>query len=564
MMQSIEARETAEVILATAAVSGVERLWFVSGSEIACFQEAVAKARALSRPAPALMTMTHEHAALCAAMGESMVSGRPVATAAHADLGLLHHGGALHNAFRGGYPALVITGYPATERGTRTSPVFWRQQQWDQGEIVRQYVKWDHKLAPYDNASEVVARALQVALSPPTGPAYLAVPAEVGRWRLERDVPLTSATDLGLARSGAGPDDAISEIADQLLKANRPLVVTDRAGRDPAAVALLADIAREFALAVQATRHRVNLPDGHPAGDSSVTVDTADTILVLDHLVPWVPAIAQPNESAFTAVVGPDPLGAETPLYEFRADIRITADLASFLTSLRSELLRRRDATARERCVARWRSFEDAATAARRASERRLDAGRRAGTITPELLSDAVGQVVEPRDVVAWEIADTTGIRRTVPGTLFEKGGSSLGWAMAAALGARVADPGRPTVCLTGDGSYLFGSPDSVLWAQVHHNAPVLTVINNNRGYRTGTSALAEQYPEGYAVQAGEFTGGRIAPPPDFAAAAAASGAFGRKVTELHELLPVLEAARNAVEIDGRPAVVDVWVPEHL
>lgn len=560
----IEAGEVAEVLLATAAVSGVERLWFVSGSEMACFQEAAAKARALGRPAPAIMTMTHEHVGLSVAMGESMVSGRPVATAAHADLGLLHHGGALHNAFRGGYPALIMSGYPATRREERVQPVFWRQQRWDQGSVVRQYVRWDHKLTPYDNVSEVVARALQVALSPPGGPVYLAVPAEVGRWRLDREVPITSAARLGLARLGPGPADAVAEVADRLLAAERPLVVTDRVGRSPAAVRLLDTIAREFALAVQATRHRLNLPDGHPSLRTGTRPADADAVLVLDHLIPWVPARSEPREDAFIAVVGNDPLGADTPVYEFRADVRVVADTAEFLAALLEELRRRSDAGRRDRAAARWRAFETAAARADAARAARLDAQLQAGLITPELLSEAIGEVVDPEDVVTWELADTSGIPRTLPGTLFDKGGSSLGWGVAAAAGARVNDRARPAVCTTGDGSYMFGSPESLLWTQLQYDIPVLTVISNNRGYRTGTTTLVEQYPDGYAARAGDLTGGRFAPPPDFAAQAAALGAFGRKVTRLAELPATLKEARKAVEADRRPAVVDVWLPEHV
>ena len=72
-------------------------------------------------------------------------------------MGLLNAGGAIHNADRGNYPVLLISGYPpsaepGTVAGARNAAIQWYQQIPDQGEIVRQYMRWDHKLAPYDNA----------------------------------------------------------------------------------------------------------------------------------------------------------------------------------------------------------------------------------------------------------------------------------------------------------------------------------------------------------------------------------------------------------------------------
>src|SRR5215510_13394524 len=57
------AEEWADAIVAAMKLGGVENLFFVSGSELSFFQEAIAKAQALGRPTPRLVTMTHEHVA---------------------------------------------------------------------------------------------------------------------------------------------------------------------------------------------------------------------------------------------------------------------------------------------------------------------------------------------------------------------------------------------------------------------------------------------------------------------------------------------------------------------
>src|SRR5919197_1190681 len=104
------AEEWSDVIVAAMKLGGVAHLFFVSGSELTFYQEAIAKADAKGRPAPRLVTMTHEHVALNAALVNAMVRNQPAATAVPVDVGTLHYGAAIHTAWRGGYPVLMMAG----------------------------------------------------------------------------------------------------------------------------------------------------------------------------------------------------------------------------------------------------------------------------------------------------------------------------------------------------------------------------------------------------------------------------------------------------------------------
>src|SRR5262245_17450353 len=166
----IGADEFSDAVVQSMAINGVDYLFFSSGSDIGFYQEAVVKARALGRPAPRLLNMLHENGNMNAAIGYTMVSHRPTATAAHVDVGTLNYGGAVHNAWRDEAPILMTVGMPPlsygrTRRGGRDQQVFWPQELADYGQIVRQYVKWDHALSPLDNPAYVVSRALQLALA---------------------------------------------------------------------------------------------------------------------------------------------------------------------------------------------------------------------------------------------------------------------------------------------------------------------------------------------------------------------------------------------------------------
>ena len=132
------ADEWSDALMASMKLGGVDHLFFVSGSEIAFYQESAAKAREREWPAPRLVTMTHEGAALNAAIGSAMVSGQPAATAVHVDVGTLNYGAGIHTAWRGGYPILMMAGagpraYPGSMTGGRDGGIQWVQEPRDQG-----------------------------------------------------------------------------------------------------------------------------------------------------------------------------------------------------------------------------------------------------------------------------------------------------------------------------------------------------------------------------------------------------------------------------------------------
>jgi acetolactate synthase-1/2/3 large subunit len=109
----------------------------------------------------------------------------------------------------------------------------------------------------------------------------------------------------------------------------------------------------------------------------------------------------------------------------------------------------------------------------------------------------------------------------------------------------------------------MFSNPQVCTWASAFHGAPVLFVVSNNRGYRTGTHEVVRAYPDGYSVRAGDFTGGVFDPAPQYAAEAAASGHFGEKVTDPEELPAAIERGLKATA-EGTPGVLEVWLPKHI
>jgi acetolactate synthase I/II/III large subunit len=570
-MYAMPAEQAAEALMASMKLNGIDRLWFTSGTELAFFQEVPVKHKALGRPTPTIMTMTHENAALSAACGETMISGKPSATAAHVECGMINAGGSIHNADRGHYPVLMMSGYPPSAEsgsvpGARDAGIQWYQQVRDQGELVRQYMRWDHKLASYDNPGTVITRAVQVMLSEPQGPAYLAIPREAAMRPMDgASFPLLN--QLPPARQPVADRALLRQAAQWLLEAERPIVCVSRVGRDPSAVPALVELAETLGAQVMADGYRVNIPADHPlalqGGAFSGPPQDADCFLILDMLVPWPMHLYRPGANVRIITLAIDPIHRMTPIYEFPTDLPIGGDAGPSIPLLLEEVRSAMTAEQRRRCAQRSERLQsegrkrgmDAITAA--------EADRTKDHITPGWLSYQVGKTLEPDTIIVNELVNTAHFNRTKPGTQFNAGGSSLGWAGPAAVGAKVAAPDRQVVCCSGDGSWMFGNPQVVTWASKFHKAPVLFIISNNRGYSTGTTQVLRSYPEGYAAKTQDVTGGWFDPCPNYSGEAAASGAYGEKVTDPDQVAPAIQRGLRAV-LEGAPAVLDMWLPKHV
>jgi acetolactate synthase-1/2/3 large subunit len=534
--------EVADRLVGAMARRGISNLWFTSGTELAFYQEACLKAKAEGRPTPTLRTCPHEHVALAAAGGETRVTGRPSATAAHVDVGLINAGGAVHNAFRGGYPVLMTSGCapsapPGSRRGARDSAIQWLQQLPDQSQIVRPYMKWDHRMNAWDDPDLIMGRAVQVMMSEPKGPAYLALAREI---MMQEAATASPPVPLSPAALGAPDPAALSEIADALANSQMPAIITDR---PPAAACehLLA-LAELLGAPVGRGGTLFSIPDDHPlargpANEFALQAGT-DMVLAVDVAVPWLKG-PRPRMAA----IGVDPTFEGTPLYEFPCDwaLRCRSDIA--LAQLVEAIDRRLTPAGRERCRARREA---------------LSVKRQPASTLREAAQEALARSLGPDAVIFHEMAEPERLLRRRPGTLFGNGGSAIGWAAAAAVGAKVARPDLQVAAVCGDGSWHFANPVATLWTAAYHHAPVLIIVLNNGGYRTGTLTVAHDYPEGQAVRAHDFEGGWLAPSPDFAAIARACGCFGATV----EGIASLESALRQALAAGVPAVVDIRLPQ--
>ncbi len=567
------AEEWADAVVASMKLGGIDHLFFVSGSEIGFYQEATAKAQELGRLSPRLITMMHEQTALNAALGVAMVTGRPAATAAHVDVGTFNYGAALHTAWKGSYPVLMTSGtgpraYPGTMAGARNGAIQWYQEPRDQGEILRQYTKMDHRMEGQDNPGLMISRLLQVAMSEPRGPVYLAFPREAAMTPFaDGHVRFPTRDQLGVARpSWPDPDDA-REVARWLIEADNPCIYTANSGRNPESVEELVRLAELLAVPVMQDRlsAALSFPSTHPLFGTGPAPRDADALLIVESPVPWIPPHDAPSPDAKVAWVDVDPVQSRYKTMEWQADLWLAVDAASAAraihdaaTTMLTQSDMSRIADRRARLELRKRELEgQAEEAAQRAGHRR--------PIHPRWVAHQIGQVLEPDAILLDDALSNSGFlqtyyRRSQPGTVFKSGGSSGGWGAGAAFGAKLASPEHDVVLAVGDGFFMFDNPIAALWTAAHHKAPFLSVVFVNRSYSTGTTGLRNTYPEGMAAEKGNYDGGVFDPPPDYAKMAETVNGYGENVRDPEEVGPALRRGLAAVR-NGSPAVIAVWLP---
>ena len=111
-----------------------------------------------------------------------------------------------------------------------------------------------------------------------------------------------------------------------------------------------------------------------------------------------------------------------------------------------------------------------------------------------------------------------------------------IGWGLPASVGVSLANPVRPVVCYSGDGSSMYSIQS--LWTAANHKLPLTFVIVNNGGYRIIKQRLLAFHGDDHYVGM-DF----IDPPVDFTGIAKSLGLEATRVTDPGQLKSVLSSA---------------------
>ena len=556
----------ADAWLGLLAARGVEYLFANGGTDFAPVVEAYAKGQSLGWRLPQVVIVPHENMGVAMAHGFAMVTGRPQAMMVHVGVGTANAINGLINASRQNVPIFFTAGRtPITESGAlpaaRNNYIHWAQEHFDQGGMLREFMKWDYELRHAEQVETVIDRALAICKSEPQGPVYVTLPREILASDYSK-ISFSEHSTIAPATPPAADPEALEEAAKLLGNAQHPLLITANGGRTAESSRAIEQLAHALAVPVIHYRPRylaLSTEDPmHCGWDPHALLKVADVVLVVDCDVPWIPKEGKPKADAKVIHIGTDPLFARYPLRGFRADISLTGAVAPTLQAL-------------------WRSAQKQAVSPKGIEERRkavtkissdIRAKARGGiepmpkAITGKWLSACVNKLLDANTIFVNEypaVLEEMVIKES--GRYFGNASAGgLGWGLGAALGAKLAAPDKTVICALGDGSYMFGNPTAGHYVSEAMKLPVLFIIANNARWAAVHRSTLATYPKGVASTMKEPPFATLEPSPRFEHVIKASGGHGEHVTEPKDLMPALERALKVVKEEKRQALLNVSI----
>ncbi len=502
----------------------------------------------------------HEGVALGAASYYAQTSGKPAVVSLHVAPGLGNALGMLYNAFKARAPLVVTAGQQDTRLRLR-GPVLGH----DLVAMAAPLTKWSVQVERADEFALIMHRALKIATDPPAGPVFVALPIDV----LEQETDLAPFAPGRLYRAPEPDPAGIQAAAQLLLGARRPAIVV---GDDAAsAAAEVTALAEQLGAAVwcEGIRARQAVPSTHPnfrlglpfdAAAIRKALDGADVVLLVGgpffEEVWYAPGSPLPPEAAAIQVESsPERLAHNLPVR-----VGLVSDPRAALAALgaaigRGESRAFRDAATARNAALRVLKTEDAqaqrARAAKRWEHAPISVPRLVAEIEAALPPDAI--VVDESITASIDLARTVQFER--PGDYVGARGGGIGQALPGALGVKLAQPERPVVALSGDGSAMYSI--QALWTAAHHDLAVVFVILNNREYRILKHNM-DTYRQRFGAKPDRAYPNMdlVAPDLGFVDLARGLGVEATRVASPGELRPALEKALGA----RRPFLLDVAV----
>jgi acetolactate synthase I/II/III large subunit len=500
-----------------------------------------------------IVAVRHEAAAGHAAEGIARAGRRLGVALVTAGPGMTNVVTSMADAYVDRSPVLYLSGSVPAFHGETNA----LQSGIDQVAVATPITKWAARVHRTQDIPRLVAQAVRIATTPPTGPVFLEIPLDVLGASVDASLaPVPEQVEVGarLAPSAGDIDEAIALLA----AADRPAIMAGGGVYASGAWEPLRSFARTTRLPVFAQFEAL----GTLAGDDPLFAGTfwqlsqlpaemqPDLVLALGVRFGW-------HAPGFHVAVDAEVIHIDVDAAEFGrprpARLAVLADPSEVLEALNDRIGSRGDGFPdRSAWIQRIRATITEGIQAARA----LPPGEHGG-LHPCRIGEIVCETAGPDAIIIGDGAftkhwldDAVSTTRQRPGSYFTHGVLGvMGIGLGLAMGARLANPDRPVVCVTGDGSLGFTLAE--LDTMVRNDIPVVIVVMNNHSFfrLDAFARLADGTMPTIGTDLGAVR---------YADVAVAFGGFGRTVEREEELAPAIGGALAS----GLPAVVDVLVTD--
>ncbi len=506
----------------------------------------------------------HEGVAVSMADAYALATGSVGVVNLHVAPGLGNGLGSVYNAWQGDTPLLVTAGQQDTRLRLR-KPMLGH----DLVAMAAPLTKWSVEAQSAGELPLILSRAFKTAREAPSGPVFVSLPLNVMEQRTEHP-PMPASRLFGRPMADAR---GLAEAAEILRAAREPVIVYGDGVARADAVAEAVALAEATGATVYADvlPARLNFPNQHPqfrdrmARDQSAIrarMGNADAIVLAggrffeevwfvdDSPFPEKARIIQLEESG--ASIGRN----------YRVDCGLVGNLKYSLRAL-TRHLDSEIAGSHER-VARIRARRDQHARRKEASreKQRARAAARGGNLpmsTATLMAELAKVLPHDVAVASEAITGSPDVLRTLDfrdrNALLGPRGGGIGQGLPSAVALKLAEPSRPVLAISGDGSALYTI--QALWTAAHRRLNIVFLILDNGTYRV-LKLNMDHYRQmsGIRPDRGYPYLDLDDPRVDFVSAAAGFRVPGRRVEKAEEVIPAVEAAFAS----GGPYLLDVLV----
>ena len=439
------------------------------------------------------ITCLQESIAVAMADGYARKTGKPAVVQLHSGVGLGNGIGMLYQAMRGHSPLVVLAG----EAGIKYDAMD-AQMACDLTEMARTVTKWSGRVLHKDSLLRMVRRAVKIAMTPPMGPVFLALPLDI----LDEvnEEPVYPSIKINTNTVPAKWEDS-QEAADLLMEAESPLFIIGDGisfSNGQEEVQKLAEMIGARVYGADTSRVNFNRSSylyqgdlGHMFGDSSrEKVRSADVVLIAGtYVFPEVfPCIENPfREDAKIIHI-------DLNTYEigknFGVTIGIGADPASTIKNIANMIKEEQSERQRYKAANRKKAMK---------LERQIQENewKEEGVFSQfcKILKERQNEnlIIFDEALTASEILNHY-FQFEKPGTFFQTRGGSLGVGIPGAMGIKLAAPEQTVIGFTGDGGSMYTI--QALQTAVRYNIGAKFVIINNGDYRLLKNNMDEYWKE--------------------------------------------------------------------
>ncbi len=494
-----------------------------------------------------LVTCRFEAGAVNMAEAYGKLTGRPAAAFVTRGPGACHGAIGVHIAFQDSTPLLLFVGQIPFGETDRES-----FQEVDYRRMFAPLAKWVTQIDEAARIPELIAHAVDVATSGRPGPVVIALSEDMQKH-------MVAIADIGRADVAAAHPDpaAIAKMMALLAKSEKPLAILGGTRWTEPGRAAIATFLKAHDIPVAVGFRRQALYDGTAenfVGDIGVGSDPAlvakareaDLILAIGT------RLGEPVSQGYTLfgnskIVHIYPDAAEIGRV-FRPALGIVSELNAFAAGVVKLKPVRKGANAQP-----WSAWTQELRALR---QRGREVPNYAGTLN---LADAMRSLETLMAPDAIITCDAGNFATWAPRFInFADGqrfigptNGAMGYAVPAAIGAKIAFPERQVIAMVGDGGFLMTGQE--IATAFHHGVAPIILVFNNQMFGTIRMYQEGRYP-------GRVSGTALTNP-DFAKFIEAFGGHGEMVEHTADFAPAFARAVAS----GKPAVIELRMnPEQI